>query len=225
MKLDLSQKINADQITINKIIVLKNHCKNVNCFILLILILAPVLSTAQEKPRGKEWKVPEKEAKKKSEIKADADAIKNGKDIWAQNCKSCHGPKGLGDGAPFWKTTTGRKPMPAYNEKLSDTERWQLVAFMRTLGNPVPVVKPAAINKNTKDAGIQEKDTEPVKKDTAATHSIPNKTNPDNIVKIDSSKTLSPEYLELKNEIEILRKEIKAISNKVDSLKEGKQKQ
>lgn len=112
---------------------------------------------AQEKPKGKEWKVPEADAKIKSTVKADDATIAAGKDIWAQQCKSCHGAKGLGDGAKaekieiscgdfsskdvqslsdgalYWKITEGRKPMPSFKEKLSDTERWQVVAFMRTL--------------------------------------------------------------------------------------------
>ena len=72
-------------------------------------------------------------------------------------CKSCHGLKGLGDGPKsesldifsgdfskdeiqslsdgslFWKISEGRKPMPSFKEKLSDTERWQVVTYIRTL--------------------------------------------------------------------------------------------
>ena len=115
-------------------------------------------TNAQAKPKGKEWKVPAGDASKKSTVKAgDASAISEGKNLWGTNCKSCHGVKGLGDGTKaekidiscgdfsskdvqsstdgelFYKTTTGRKPMPSFKEKLSDTERWQLVAFIRTL--------------------------------------------------------------------------------------------
>ena len=121
-----------------------------------LAILAAVSFTqttnAQAKPKGKEWKVPAADASKKSP-KVDAAA---GKDLWATNCKSCHGVKGLGDGSKaekidiscgdfsskdfqsmtdgeiFFKTTVGRKPMPSFKEKLSDTERWQLVAYVRS---------------------------------------------------------------------------------------------
>lgn len=112
---------------------------------------------AQAKPKGKEWKVPEADAKIKSPIQADAAAIQAGKDIWTQQCKSCHGTKGLGDGAKaakidiacgdfsakelqgetdgelYWKTTEGRKPMPSFKDKLTNTERWQVTAYSRTL--------------------------------------------------------------------------------------------
>ena len=115
-------------------------------------------TNAQAKPKGKEWKVPAADSKKKSAIKlSDASAISAGKAIWVKDCKSCHGVKGLGDGTKaekidiscgdfsskefqsltdgdmFYKTKIGRKPMPSFKEKLGDTEIWQLVAYMRTL--------------------------------------------------------------------------------------------
>lgn len=115
-------------------------------------------TNAQAKPKGKEWKVPAADASKKSPIKAgDANAIAEGKKLWGTNCKSCHGVKGLGDGPKaekidiscgdfstkeyqaksdgdmFYYTKIGRKPMPSYKEKLSDTEIWQLVAYMKTM--------------------------------------------------------------------------------------------
>lgn len=130
-------------------------------FIGLSLVAALFLcqtTNAQTKPKGKEWKVPAADASKKSTVKAsDASAISEGKAIWLKDCKSCHGVKGLGDGTKaekidiscgdfsskefqsltdgemYYKTTVGRKPMPSFKEKLSDTERWQVVAYMRTL--------------------------------------------------------------------------------------------
>ncbi len=123
----------------------------------VLVTLSLGTASAQDKPKGKEWKAPEADAKKKSAVKSDDAAVKAGKDLWAQQCKSCHGVKGAGDGPKaekleisiadfaskevqdqtdgslFYKTTEGRKPMPAFKEKLSDTERWQLVAFIKTL--------------------------------------------------------------------------------------------
>jgi len=136
--------------------------KNLKQILFGLAILAAFTFTqttnAQAKPKGKEWKTPAADASKKSTVKAgDASAISEGKAIWGKDCKSCHGVKGLGDGTKaekidiscgdfsskefqslsdgelFYKTTAGRKPMPSFKEKLSDTERWQLVAYMRTL--------------------------------------------------------------------------------------------
>ncbi|MCX6290915.1 MAG: cytochrome c [Bacteroidetes bacterium] len=194
-------------------------------FLLPVLMLSLPAANAQDKPKGKEWAVPEKEAAKKSEIKFDANAVAAGKDLWAQNCKSCHGTKGLGDGSKaakidiscgdfssketqdisdgslFWKITDGRKPMPSFSSKLTDAERWQLVAYIRTLKKAGSTS--ATTNKNTKDNSTPEKNNTAAKKDTTAT---------------------GPEYLELKNEIDLLRKDMKALNSKVDSLKEEWQK-
>lgn len=112
---------------------------------------------AQDKPKGKPWPAPESAIKMKNPVAADAAAIAEGKDLYGQHCKSCHGSKGKGDGTKaekidiscgdfstaefakvtdgesYWKTTEGRKPMPSFKEKLTDKERWAIVAYMRTL--------------------------------------------------------------------------------------------
>ncbi|MBK7215296.1 MAG: cytochrome c [Bacteroidales bacterium] len=88
----------------------------------------------------------------------DAAVIASGKELWMKHCKSCHGAKGLGDGAKaatlktlpgdfstaeFQKSTDGelhyrvskgRDEMPAYDKKIPDAaDMWAVVAFMRTL--------------------------------------------------------------------------------------------
>ena len=112
-----------------------------------------VHANAQDKPKGKPWPVDAAAAKIKMPATTDAKA---GKDLWDQHCKKCHGATGKGDGAMskkleiavgdftsgelskktdgglFWKIAEGRKPMPSYKAKLSDSERWNLVAYMRT---------------------------------------------------------------------------------------------
>jgi mono/diheme cytochrome c family protein len=114
-------------------------------------------SAFAQKPAGKPWAAPEAAVKKKNPVASDAGSIKEGKDLYAQHCKSCHGAKGKGDGAKaekidiscgdftsaetkkmtdgelFWKTTEGRKPMPSYKEKLSDSERWKVINYIRSL--------------------------------------------------------------------------------------------
>ena len=122
-----------------------------------LLLIFTQFAVAQDKPKGKPWAAPEAAAKMKNPVKADDANLKEAKDLYAQHCKSCHGPKGKGDGpkaekidiscgdfsAPemekisdgdlYYKTTEGRKPMPSFKEKLSDNERWMLVNYLRTL--------------------------------------------------------------------------------------------
>jgi putative copper export protein/methionine-rich copper-binding protein CopC/mono/diheme cytochrome c family protein len=84
-------------------------------------------------------------------------SVANGTDLFAQNCRQCHGDAGLGDGplagslptppanfrihVPFhadgvlftWITDGIRGTgMPAWKSTLSDRERWDLVNFLRT---------------------------------------------------------------------------------------------
>jgi mono/diheme cytochrome c family protein len=37
------------------------------------------------------------------------------------------------DGELFWKMTTGRAPMPSWQDKLTETQRWELVNYLRKL--------------------------------------------------------------------------------------------
>jgi glucose/arabinose dehydrogenase len=80
-------------------------------------------------------------------------AVAAGAKLYAANCASCHGPSGQGtgnipplsqgptqtvpDGEVFWFITTGSPSngMPAWGDKLSAEERWQLVTFLRSLKN------------------------------------------------------------------------------------------
>jgi mono/diheme cytochrome c family protein len=38
----------------------------------------------------------------------------------------------LTDGELYWQTTYGRRPMPAFRDKLSEPERWEVVDYIRT---------------------------------------------------------------------------------------------
>ncbi len=104
------------------------------------------------------WKAPQEADKLENPFANNADAIKKGGKIYGQLCWVCHGKLGKGDGpagkglnppvadhtsdavqdqsdgAIFWKITNGRGTMPNYSKMLSNTERWQLVSYIRELG-------------------------------------------------------------------------------------------
>ena len=87
----------------------------------------------------------------------DAKWMVEGKVIYANHCLVCHGENGRGDGesgfglavppgdftdaftlaesngALFWKITNGNGSMPSYENRLSETQRWQVVAYLRLL--------------------------------------------------------------------------------------------
>jgi mono/diheme cytochrome c family protein len=97
------------------------------------------------------------------------DAIRDGAVLYAENCASCHGPQGFGDGEAgrdltpppanlahmtgmpmfsddylLWTLSEGGEPfgtgMPPFEGVLSRKEIWKVVAFMRA-GFPVGPVK------------------------------------------------------------------------------------
>lgn len=104
------------------------------------------------------WPVPENARNTKNPIKPSAEGLKAAAQLYLQNCELCHSESGSStgltaknlpqapanftdarmmdkatDGELFWKITEGRPPMPSYKRKLSETERWQLVNYLRQL--------------------------------------------------------------------------------------------
>ena len=115
-------------------------------------------STAAADSMAEKWLSPAPIAAKKSPIAPTQDSIAAGQKIYLKTCMMCHGKSGdadgpavielnihparlsdpqlMGtesDGSLFWKITTGKKPMPAYGKRLSETDRWNLVNYVRTL--------------------------------------------------------------------------------------------
>lgn len=126
-------------------------------FAAVLFLFLSQTSYAQPKPKGLPWPAPASAIATKNPVKVDALSIKDGKEIYEKNCKSCHGDQGKGDGTKsrnldiscgdfttpdfkkvtdgelYWKITQGRKPMPTFDKKLSDAERWSVVNYIRTL--------------------------------------------------------------------------------------------
>ena len=106
---------------------------------------------------AEKWLSPAPNAAKKNPVAATSVSVAAGHKIYLKTCMMCHGKTGdadgtavielhihpaklsdpdlatESDGALFWKITTGRKPMPAYGKRLSETDRWNLVNYIRTL--------------------------------------------------------------------------------------------
>ena len=125
--------------------------------IVAVLFILGNTATAQQ-AKAKPWTVPDKYKTMKPTVKLnDPTVIANGKDLWAKNCKSCHGAKGIGDGPKgaslktnpgdftsaafhgqtdgeiYYKTAFGRDEMPAYEKKIPEiNDHWALVAYMRS---------------------------------------------------------------------------------------------
>jgi mono/diheme cytochrome c family protein len=103
------------------------------------------------------WVVYEQVRKRKNPVALTSSAIESGRELYGEHCQKCHGANGDGkgpkadelsvspgdftdakrmggetDGELFWRISKGRYPMPAFEGKVSEDERWQLVDYIRT---------------------------------------------------------------------------------------------
>lgn len=127
--------------------------------ILTVLLGSALIALSVEESGSKEkWVAPAAEAKNKNPVSVNQSSLAAGQKIYLQRCAGCHGKTGNGDGPDaadlgihpaklsgaatreqtdgelFWKVTVGKKPMPGYRSRLSPTDRWNLVNYVRTLG-------------------------------------------------------------------------------------------
>jgi mono/diheme cytochrome c family protein len=117
-----------------------------------------------------EFKIPPEDAKKENPLKGNAGAIADGKKLFSSQCYLCHGKDGDGkgelaedmklklvdyhdaaalkdktDGELFYILAKGKGDMPGEDDRLSVTQRWQLIAYIRSLaGKPMPAAAAGA---------------------------------------------------------------------------------
>jgi mono/diheme cytochrome c family protein len=127
-------------------------------FFAALMLLNPVATYGAEPQKVKPpWEAPDAGKKAKNPVKVTREGLNDAANLYLQNCLICHGKTGAGsgpqakklpqkpanftdakmmsnvtDGELFWKMSTGRPPMPAWQAQLSDTQRWQLVNYIRT---------------------------------------------------------------------------------------------
>ena len=132
----------------------------------LSMLLAGGALSAQNagSPSDKNWTAPPDAVARQNPKSGNADAVTAGQKVFLRSCAECHGEDGTGlqegvsnlqspdvqkqsDGALFWKVTTGnvKKGMPAFG-KLEETDRWNVVSYLRTLK---PAGSPAGENQPT----------------------------------------------------------------------------
>jgi mono/diheme cytochrome c family protein len=124
----------------------------------LLFLLSVALASGQAFAQSK-WGAPASADNLVNPLKGNENAVKDGKKIYESMCLVCHGDKGKGngaasvslsphpanflsiqvrnesDGAIFWKMSEGNPPMAAYKTLLTETQRWQLVNYIRQLEN------------------------------------------------------------------------------------------
>jgi mono/diheme cytochrome c family protein len=136
------------------------------CAVLASLAIASgAASTNDEQP----WLAPEATRKLKNPIPVTKKSLAAGAQLFHENCASCHGETGVGDGPTgkflkkkpanltesklmseesdgslFWKISEGRAPMPSWRDELTKTERWQLVNYVRKLAKGATAMNPSS---------------------------------------------------------------------------------
>jgi mono/diheme cytochrome c family protein len=128
-----------------------------------ILIVLPLLTgfgTRAATPGSmKPWVTPARARRVRNPVKVSPEGLASAAELFQENCAPCHGEKGAGDGELaeyikkvkpsnftdtkmmsemtdgelFWKMSEGRPPMPPWKDQLTETQRWQLVSYLRTL--------------------------------------------------------------------------------------------
>jgi mono/diheme cytochrome c family protein len=126
--------------------------------ILTALLGSALVAVSAEQPGSKEkWAAPAAEARKRNPVAVNESSLTAGQKVYLKRCVGCHGKTGNGDGPNaadlgihpaklsdavvreetdgelFYKITVGKKPMPNYGTRLSPTDRWNVINYLRTL--------------------------------------------------------------------------------------------
>jgi mono/diheme cytochrome c family protein len=123
---------------------------------LIALLLVGGLGTTALVHSVSNWTARAKARKLQNPIPPTKENIGMGMMVYTDHCQRCHGEKGDGkgekasqlsvapgnftdmhkmkdltDGELYWQVTSGRDPMPGFQDKLSVEERWQVVDYVR----------------------------------------------------------------------------------------------
>lgn len=118
-------------------------------------VVSPPVSPKSPAVYAELAKAPEKARTKTNPLSQDASAISAGRALFKRHCAECHGENADGKkgpslraeeiqnaspGAIFWLLTNGvvRRGMPVWS-RLPEPQRWQLVAYIKSLENPASV--------------------------------------------------------------------------------------
>ena len=141
----------------------------VNLFAVASLVLLAVTAAVSKTPAhaaplpqrsSSGFQLPPDAPDKKNPLTVDAKVLADGKKLFGDKCRKCHGPNGLGDGPDadpdhaeemnltnpkradrnpdgvvFYKVHNGRRnpKMPAFKDELSVNQIWSVVAYVQTL--------------------------------------------------------------------------------------------
>src|ERR1700737_1631910 len=136
---------------------MKSRNSAANCSRALIVMAVFSMSGALLAKSSSDWKPPPTSVTRAKPVPVNANTIALGQKLYVGNCMTCHGPSGRGDGPGaaalekrpadltarvkagatdgelFWKISEGRSPMISWKGVLSETQRWELVNYIKSL--------------------------------------------------------------------------------------------
>ena len=134
----------------------KSGNSTANCSRALIVLTVFSISGPLLAQGSSDWKAPPTVVNRPNPVPVNANTIAAGQKLYIGNCMTCHGPSGKGDGPGgaalekkpadlaarikagetdgelFWKIAEGRSPMISWKGSLSETQRWELVNYIKT---------------------------------------------------------------------------------------------
>lgn len=109
---------------------------------------------------GHDWEIPEEARKRANPRPVTEESLATGKGLYEKFCQACHGPGGGGDGPLasmlnekppalndpeeigaltdgelHWMISKGTPPMPGFEKKASEEERWDIVNHVRSFSS------------------------------------------------------------------------------------------
>ncbi|HPE74985.1 MAG TPA: cytochrome c [Draconibacterium sp.] len=151
--------------------------KKINLLLTAFLCLAIQVS-------AQDWEVPADQKDIKNPLEYNLANVKKGKELFYQNCKSCHGDPGKNNVLPlvpppvdiasekmqkntegeiYYKISTGRAGMPQFKATISDDDKWRIVNFIMNFNpdrQPLLVDAPKVKAKLLASVNEQEKKVE-----------------------------------------------------------------
>ncbi len=138
-------------------------------FVALFLIL--VLGSVALVYGVSNWAAEQRAKKMPNPVPVTEANLKAGLAVYTNHCVQCHGDRGDGkgqksqqlsvepgnftdsrkmseltDGQLFWQITKGRNPMPGFEDKLPELQRWQAVDYIRGFASPPTTPVPPESN-------------------------------------------------------------------------------
>ena len=137
-----------------------------------IFLLFAVMLCFLQPGRAQEWLIPEDQKNIENPSPYNLSNVQKGKELYLNNCKSCHGDAGKNNGLPlvppppdvtseqmqansegelYYKITHGLGGMPQFETTLSEDDRWRLVNY---ISNYNPANTPVLVEAPPREAKL-----------------------------------------------------------------------